>query len=132
MLQLWLPLATIKWNDRVITVVPGYQSRFAVDEEGNVYGLRSRSGDIKRLSCEMRGGNGNTSCGYYRSLRYNSRTRRFHVYVHDLVASTFLTEKQEGFQVDHINHDCTDNARENLRYLPVEENQKRSKKPRVR
>lgn len=43
-------------------------------------------------------------------------------YVHKLVAQAFLGECPEGYEVDHINRDNTDNRVENLRYVTHPEN----------
>ena len=42
--------------------------------------------------------------------------------VHSLVAETFLGERPEGYDIDHINGDKTDNKAENLRYVTHTEN----------
>ena len=49
-------------------------------------------------------------------------TKRGPLYVHRLVARTFVTGYMDGFHVNHINGVKTDNRPENLEWVPVEEN----------
>ena len=44
------------------------------------------------------------------------------VKVHTIIALTFIGERPEGFEVDHINFRRDDNRIENIRYLPKSEN----------
>lgn len=48
--------------------------------------------------------------------------------VHRLVALAFLGECPQGYEVDHINKDRTDNRIENLRWFPIGENRSRGTK----
>lgn len=48
------------------------------------------------------------------------------IYLHKLVAETFLGECPKGFVVDHIDHDKLNNSVDNLRYITFEENIRRS------
>lgn len=43
-------------------------------------------------------------------------------YIHDIIAAQFIGKKPEGYEVDHINNEITDNRVENLRYLTPKEN----------
>ena len=54
-------------------------------------------------------------------IRY---VRRIHL--HKLVAETFLGECPNGYTVDHIDHDKLNNSIDNLRYITIEENIRRS------
>ena len=44
-------------------------------------------------------------------------------YIHQLVYDHFIsTERQEGFEIDHIDRDKTNNTVSNLRYVTISEN----------
>jgi hypothetical protein len=55
-------------------------------------------------------------------------TEKKHVYVHRLVAETFLGPCPEGKEVDHKNNIRNDNRLENLQYLTHGENQRKCPK----
>ena len=46
-------------------------------------------------------------------------------YVHGVIALCYLGEKPDGYQVDHINNNRTDNRLDNLQYLPKIDNDRK-------
>lgn len=50
------------------------------------------------------------------------------IHVHTLVARAFIGPKPEGYEVDHIDFDKTNNTVKNLRYITIKENRGRSRK----
>lgn len=67
--------------------------------------------------------------GYKRPiLSFFNEGKRYvrRIYLHKLVAETFLGECPKGYVVDHIDHDKLNNSIENLRYITNEENISRS------
>jgi len=59
--------------------------------------------------------------GYFRTpLRKNKITK--HIYVHNIIALTFLGEKHPLNDVDHIDHNRKNNYLNNLRYISIKDN----------
>lgn len=56
--------------------------------------------------------------GYAQITRYMGNNKHKIELVHRLVATAFLGEIPEGYVVDHIDHNRSNNAISNLRYLP--------------
>lgn len=72
-----------------------------------------------------------TSVSYYINGQHKVRS----MYVHKLMALTFLGSRPKGCVVDHINHNKLDNSLRNLRYISNQENIARSHrgvKPRLK
>ena len=63
----------------------------------------------------------------YRCLKRSKKT----IYIHTLVAETFLGLRPEGMVIDHIDGNKDNNALSNLRYTTVSENCKKGNKPLV-
>lgn len=69
--------------------------------------------------------------GYYKPiLSYYENSKRIvkRIYLHKLVAETFLGDKPKNFVIDHINYNKLDNNITNLRYVSNEFNLSRSHK----
>lgn len=62
------------------------------------------------------------SCGYYR-VQLVIDGKRCKLFIHRMVAETFLKNKQHKTQVNHINGDKKDNRLENLEWCTPSENQ---------
>ncbi len=76
----------------------------------------SNSGLVRRVDRNRLRSTSPQSNGYLRvNLSINGKA--IHRMVHSIVASVFLGERPEGFQVNHKNGDKSDNRVENLEYL---------------
>lgn len=91
-------------------------SNYAIDEEGHVWNT-SRNREM---------GNSPNSNGY---LRVQINGQR--ISIHRLVALAFVPGYQEGYVVDHINGDKTDNRATNLQWLTSGDNTRKSRTKRV-
>ena len=56
------------------------------------------------------------------TIRNNNIPKTSFIFVHHLVAETFLGSKPDNCTVDHINNDQLDNRPENLQYITQQEN----------
>ena len=89
---------------------------FATYSVSNLGRVRNdQTGRVLRL-CEDR-------YGYYMVDLYN-QGRRSHCKVHRLVCQAFIDPIPEGYEVDHINHDRTNNVVSNLRIVSKSEQQR--------
>ena len=88
---------------------------YGITREGNVISLRTGRPLKPGISKD----------GYARvSL---SRDGKTHTHtIHSLMADAFLGPRPEGWQVDHLNHNRSDNRLENLEYVTPLENTHRS------
>lgn len=85
--------------------VKGYEGHYKVSEDGNVYSFKGKK------PYKMRGFP--SSVGYIRiTLSKDGATKQ--VFVHRLVATSYLGEVKEGYTVNHINGDKKDNRLSNL------------------
>lgn len=89
---------------------------YYVDEDGNVYNSRGR---ILKGRAESSG---------YLQVRLPVAPNTFiNFTVHNLVAEAFLGKRPQGYDVDHIDFDRTNNRVDNLRYLDLHINRGRKK-----
>ena len=81
--------------------------------EGYENYMVSNMGEVWSINTETMLRPGNNGTGYlFVHLFSNEGKQRF--YVHQLVVQAFIGEIAEGLQVNHINHDRTDNRLSNL------------------
>ena len=83
-------------------VIEGYEN-YMVSNMGNVWSITNK----KRLS-PIDNGNG------YMRVNLCSHGERRCIFIHRLVVQAFIGEIGEGLEVNHINHDTTDNRLTNL------------------
>lgn len=105
-------------NIEILKPVMGYEGRYYVSNEGNVY---SR--------CKYHG-----QTGLHKLMPFRRAKGRYFVVslwkdgvrtnydIHVLVAMAFLGKRPGKLVIDHINNRSTDNRAENLRYCPNREN----------
>lgn len=93
--------------------VVGY-CNYTVSKQGIVFGV---NGELKQRT-EKTG---------YKRVQLNKFGKRKNFLVHRLVYETFLGPIPEGYQIDHIDHDKTNNHIDNLRALPASVNMARKR-----
>lgn len=86
------------------------------DEDGNVY-----KNDGRYLSNEPRKMKYLMNHGYYKVHTPLSHGHKI-VYVHRIIAETFIGEIPDNMQVDHIDRNRTNNSVSNLRIVTPKEN----------
>jgi hypothetical protein len=97
--------------------IKGYEGKYAIDEEGNVWSLNyNRTGEKKKMKQSI-----NTRGYKYVQLYNNGKGRLFRV--HRLLAQAYLPDYCEDLQVDHIDRDKNNNKLTNLRMVTASENQ---------
>ena len=97
------------WKD-----IEGYEGLYQVSNFGKVKSLKTN----KILKPAP------NSCGYLQvALSKDGKAKKF--YVHRLVATTFLSNKEELPEIDHINNDKKDNRVANLQWISKVENNRK-------
>jgi hypothetical protein len=92
--------------------VVGYEGLYAIDEEGNVFSLRTHK-KMKAYKLKNRG---------YMLIGLSKNKKNKKHLVHRLMAETYLPEFSPELQVDHIDRDRTNNSIDNLRMVTAEQN----------
>lgn len=91
--------------------IPGYESEYGIDKEGNVYSYKT---NIVLRQCKV-------SSGYPSvSLRLNGKSKT--IAVHRLMAITYLPRIPGKNHIDHIDTNKFNNRLENLRWCTPKEN----------
>lgn len=113
-----------EWKD-----IEGYEGCYQVSNEGNVKSLEKviLNPVTKRYNTKPSRilKPNKVAFGYLQVTLYNKvngeKTRKSK-YIHVLVAYAFIGEKRDGYEVNHIDEDKTNNKLSNLEYLTRKEN----------
>lgn len=97
--------------------VKGYEGHYKVSEDGNVYSFKGKE------PYQMRGFP--SPKGYIR-ITLSKEGKMKQVFVHRLVATSYLGEVKEGYTVNHKNGDKKDNRLSNLEIVSQSYNVKHS------
>jgi hypothetical protein len=98
-------------------VIPGYRD-YAVTEDGRVFSIK-RNKWLKNTLMTI---------GYYATTLRDANNNQNTVYVHRIVAMTYLENPENKATVNHINGIKTDNRIENLEWATYSENSKHAHK----
>ena len=121
---------TVKKDDNFIKIQVGDEYRFVDGTEENL--VVSSQGEVLMRYCKSRGRVVNERKDYYEVvtpsvlngyLQVGIPVRKINGYVHRIVAETFIDNPRGCREVDHINHNKSDNRVENLRWVTHKENQ---------
>lgn len=93
--------------------IKGYDEVYSIDENGNIF----RNG-IKMSPV-------NNGIGYLQ-IKLRKNKKRYNRYIHRLVWETFNGEIPKGLEINHINHDKSNNSLENLELVSHSDNLKRA------
>lgn len=94
-------------------LIPNYDPVYYADISGNIYR------ENKKLSPV------NNGTGYFQ-IKLRSSGKRLNKYIHRLIWETFVGEIPNGFEINHIDHDKSNNALSNLELVTHSENLKKS------
>lgn len=90
---------------------------YKIDIQGNVMRLDGRGYLTPHV----------TRGGYLQLTTSDSSRKRHHIYVHRAVYETFIGKVPDGFEIDHIDNDKSNNCLGNLQLLSRQENVEKSK-----
>ena len=93
--------------------IPGYEGYKA----GNMGHIKGKDGNIRKTTINNRG---------YEVLTVFVNHKKKKVTVHRLIAMAWCDGYEDGYDVDHINYDRTDNRAKNLRWISHKDNIKHS------
>lgn len=97
--------------------IPGYEGLYAVARTGVVYSLPRKYSNKLKIMTPV----DNMKAGYLRvALTKNGKTKL--VYIHRVVAETYITNPQNKPMVNHIDGVKTNNRVENLEWVTDQEN----------
>lgn len=92
-----------------IKQIEGYDPVYFVSEDGSVYRENHRMSPI------------NNGIGYYQ-VKLRKSKKRYARYVHVLVWETFRGKIPEGYEINHIDHDKSNNSLSNLELVTHSQN----------
>jgi len=92
--------------------VPGYEGRYTVDEDGNVYSICRKRFLAHKIDKD----------GYHEVGLYKPENGQKWFRVHAVVLAAFVGPRPDGCHIDHIDCVITNNNLHNLRYVTPKEN----------
>ena len=107
------------WKD-----IPWTNGAYSVNDQGYIRSNDRISKSGNRIKGRILKSNDN-GCGY-QTVNLVVDGKRYSKLVHRLVAEAFCEGYSEGLQVDHLNHDKSDNRYTNLEWVTCSENIKRA------
>lgn len=99
--------------------IKGYQGKYQVSNLGRIKSLNYNRQKKQKILIECKNGKGYKIV----SLSKNGKWKSF--LIHRLVYGAFVGIIPDGYQIDHINNNKTDNRLQNLQLLTVSENNKK-------
>ena len=99
----------------------GYELLYEIDELGNIYSLPKRTLSVRQKRRFTKNNSGYTCVVLCKDGKHKTHT------VHKLVMETFVGERPNKSDVDHINGVKSDNRLINLRYCTRAENMKNAR-----
>lgn len=96
----------------IVRDIPGYEGRYTVDENGNVYSLRRKKYVAHKIDKD----------GYHEVGLYKPESGQKWFRVHGVVLLAFVGPRPHGCHIDHIDCDIDNNNISNLRYVTPKEN----------
>lgn len=107
------------WKD-----VPNYEGKYQVSNKGRVKSIKrtvKHNGSKTRTFPEKILKPNKVSFDYLQVTLYNNGKRKCR-YIHNLVMESFIGKKPNGYEVNHIDEDKSNNQLENLEYITRKEN----------
>lgn len=101
----------------------GYDGLYTIDTDGNIYSHKRKK--VHKLKPQRAS---QSKKGYYQVRlfpKHEPYNKGYLNYVHRLVYETFVGPIPEGFEIDHIDADTTNNKLENLQILTRKGNMKK-------
>lgn len=96
------------WKDIV-----GFEDRYEISDSGEVRNKKTQKVLILKLDRD----------GYYQiGLRKQGNRKKFWLSIHRLVAVTYIQCQNDNLQIDHIDHNKSNNNANNLRWVTCLEN----------
>ena len=95
--------------------IPGFDGVYTINEQGEIYREGKRMSPI------------NNGLGYYQ-VKLRKDNKRYNKYVHRLVWETFKGLIPVGYELNHIDHDKSNNSLLNLELVTHSDNLKKAVK----
>ncbi len=107
---------TTKGKDRnFLTDINGFEGIYKIDSKGNIYSFHKNK--LGKLRKQVLNSNGYFCVKLYKEKKYKM------IDVHRIIAQTFIENKNNYNQVDHIDGNKQNNSLENLRWVDNRLNQ---------
>jgi hypothetical protein len=97
------------------TPIKNYEDRYAINENSEIISFNRFSSNVRKIKP--------TDNGYgYLIVGFCKNNKRKNHYVHELMASTFISERPLGYVVNHKDIDKKNNNISNLEWVSVKDN----------